>query len=555
MSNSLFTGVTGLRINQEMLDVVGNNLANSNTTGFKAQRLRFSDLVYQTISTATSGSSGAVGGTNPIQIGLGAKVSAIDPNLQQGSLEATGRDLDLALQGNGYFVARDGTESFFARAGAFGVDAENFLVDPSNGYRVQRFGTVGEGSPTSPAFQVSGNNDIRIPIGTGIPGKETSNIVLQGNLSANAVGPRVQTLTTAQAFKTGGSPAVLTTTLNSLDDNLVPYVSGDQIRLQGVTAGNTPVNFTLAVDNTTTLGDLINAINTNFPGSFASLDANGNVVIQANNTGPTNLNLSINDVATNTGGTSWGNHSFNVTTMGKDGDTVKTSIQIFDSQGTAHNLNIVFQKQANNVWNMNVQINPTEGVLSDNLVSNINFNEDGSFRQVTGTGLGDATITVQFNGFSVPQRIGFGFGATNGFDGLTQVGGASSAVATGQDGFAAGYLTSLSIGQDGVMNGVFTNGRTLAVAQIAIATFANPAALNRVGDNYYSLSSGSGPALLGAGLAGGRGSVQQKTLESSNVDVSLEFTRLIIAQRGFQVNARMITASDQILQDLANILR
>src|SRR5438552_2933441 len=132
MSNSLFTGVTGLRINQEMLDVVGNNLANSNTTGFKSQRTRFSDLIYQTVSTATSGSSDTVGGTNPIQIGLGAKVAAIDPNLQQGSLEATGRDLDLALEGNGYLVARDGTESFFTRAGAFGVDSTNFMVDPAN---------------------------------------------------------------------------------------------------------------------------------------------------------------------------------------------------------------------------------------------------------------------------------------------------------------------------------------------------------------------------------------------------------------------------------------
>src|SRR5712671_5701264 len=107
MSNSLFTGVTGLRINQQMLDVVGNDLANSNTTGFKAQTVRFSDLIYQTVNQATSSSSGAVGGTNPIQVGLGAKVSSIDANLQQGSLESTGRDLDLALQGNGYFVGRN----------------------------------------------------------------------------------------------------------------------------------------------------------------------------------------------------------------------------------------------------------------------------------------------------------------------------------------------------------------------------------------------------------------------------------------------------------------
>jgi flagellar hook protein FlgE len=555
MSNSLFTGVSGLRINQEMLDVVGNNLANSNTTAFKSQRMRFSDLVYQTVNQATSASSNSVGGTNPIQIGLGAQVSAIDANLGQGSLEATGRDLDLAMQGNGFFVARNGTEAFFTRAGAFGVDSQNFLVDPANGFRVQRFGTVGEGSSTSPSFQVSGNNDIRIPIGAGIPGNATGQIILQGNLSANAIGPRAQVLTSAQAFTAGGVPATLATLLNSLDDSLTAYGATDVLEIEGVTAGNVPVSTTLPVTAASTLGDLIAAINANFPGSLAALDANGRMEVQANSTGPTSLNVSVNDAAGNAGGMSWGSHTMNVTTFGKDGDTVKTGIEVFDGQGTAHNLNIVFQKQANNVWDLSVEINSSEGVIVDPLVSNITFNEDGSFRQLTGTGLGDATISLQFNGFSTPQQVGFYFGASNAFDGLTQVGGSSSAVATGQDGFAAGYLTSLSIGQDGIMNGVFTNGRTLAVAQIAIATFANAAALNRVGDNYYGLSSESGPALLGAGLAGGRGAVQQKALESSNVDVSLEFTRLIIAQRGFQVNARVITASDQILQELANILR
>lgn len=554
MANSLFTGVTGLRVHQEMLDVVGNNLANSNTTGFKSQRVRFGDLIYQTLTQATSASGDSVGGTNPIQIGLGAQVASIDPSLQQGSLEATGRDLDLAIEGNGFFVARNGTENVFTRAGSFGVDAENFLVDPANGFRVQRFGTVGEGGPSSPVFQVPGVNDIRIPIGTGIPGKATTKIDLQGNLSANAIGPLTQTLTSAQPFKTGGVAATATVLLNDLDDNLTDYIVGDQLHLQGVDALNAPVNVMVAVGPTTTLGDLISAINANFAGATASLDAAGNLIVQANATGPTNLSISINDAAGNTGGTSWGNHNFDVTTLGKDGDVVKTGIQIFDAQGTAHNLDLVFQKQANNTWNMTASINPAEGVITDNLVANMIFNEDGSFRQVTGTGLGDDAIAVQFNGFALEQRIGFNFGSPNGFDGLTQVGGSSSAVATGQDGFAAGFLTSLSIAQNGIINGVFTNGRTIPIAQLGIATFANPAALTRSGNNYVALSSGSGPALLGAGLAGGRGSVQQKALESSNVDVALEFTRLIIAQRGFQVNARMITASDQILQELANIL-
>lgn len=555
MANSLLTGVTGLRVHQQMLDVVGNNLANSNTTGFKSQRVRFGDLVYQTLNQASSSSSDDIGGTNPLQVGLGAKIAAIDVNLQQGSIEATGNDLDLAIQGNGFFVANNGVGDHYTRTGAFGVDSKNFLVDPSNGFRVQRFGSVGEGSATAPAFQTVGDNDIKIPIGVGIPGRATTNIQFQGNLSANAIGPLAQTLTSSTPFRTGGAPATAATLLNNLDDNPVNYVAGDQIRIQGATTNNTPVNVTMAVGAATTLGDVITFINANFAGSTASIDASGNLVVQANATGPSFLALAITDVVGNVGSTTWGSHTMAITTTGKIGDTVSTGIQFFDTQGTSHTLSLVFQKQGNNTWDLTGSISAAVGTLTDNSVSGITFNDDGSFRQITGTGLGDGFMTAQITGLASPQRISFSLGSPSGFDGVTQVGGSSSAVATGQDGFAAGFLTSLSIAQDGVVNGVFTNGRTLPISQLAIASFANPGALTREGDNYYGLSTESGPALLGAGVSGGRGSVQQKALESSNVDVALEFTRLIIAQRGFQVNARTITASDQVLQELANTIR
>ncbi len=554
MSNSLLTGVSGLRVHQQMLDVVGNNLANLNTPGFKSQATRFSDLVYQTLTQAAAANENS-GGVNPMQVGLGVKLASIDTNLQQGSLQSTDNVFDLALEGNGYFVANDGIQNHFTRAGAFGVDSSNFLDDPSTGYRVQRFGTVGEASATSPAFQTAGNNNIKIPIGTGIPGKATTTITLQGNLSAGALGPLAQVLTSAQPFLSGGGAATTSTLLNNLDDNQVDYASGDQIHLVGRTSANAPVDVLVGVDDTTTLGDIISAINANFTDSTASLDANGNIVIQANSTGPSFLNVSLTDAGGNTGSTVWGNHSQAITTTGKDGDIVTTGIQFYDTQGTAHYLNIDFQKQANNTWNLHATMNASEGTLLDDHVDGIVFNDDGSFRFVNGTGAGDPFLTAQITGLSSTQTIGFNFGATNGFDGLTQVGGTSSAIAKDQDGFAAGFLTGVSVSQDGIISGTFTNGRVLAIAQIAIANFANPAALLREGNSYFGLSSESGTPLIGTGLTGGRGLVQQKTLESSNVDVSLEFTRMIIAQRGFQVNARTITASNEVLQELASIIR
>ncbi len=555
MANSLLTGVSGLRAHQQMLDVVGNNLANTNTTGFKAQRVRFADLVYQTLNPGQGSTDGTTGGVNPEQVGLGVKTAAIDVNLQQGALETTQNTFDLALQGEGFFVANDGAQNVFTRAGAFGVDSNNFLVDPANGFRVQRFGTVGEGSATLPTFQAAGDNNIKIPLGVGIPGRATTKITMQGNLSANAVGPQAQTLTTSQPFKAGGVAATATTLLNGLDDNQIDYVAGDQVRLQGLTQAGAAVDTTFAVGPTSTLGDLVNAINANFPSSTASLDAQGNIVVTANNTGPSTLDVRFSDNAGNTGLTSFGNHSPTVTTIGKDGDIVPTGIQFFDTQGTPHFLSLQFQKVGNNVWNMTASIPSAEGTMIDNQVNGITFNDDGSFRLVNGTGAGDANLVVQITGLSAAQNMSLVLGTGGTFDGLTQVGGSSSAVAKDQDGYSAGFLSDVSVSQDGVVNGVFTNGRILPIAQLAVANFANAGALLRGGDNYASITSESGPALIGGGQSAGRGAVVQKALESSNVDVALEFTRLIIAQRGFQVNARTITASDEVLKELADIIR
>lgn len=562
-TSSLFAGVSGLRSYQDMLNVVGNNLANTNTDGFKSQRVRFADLLYQTISQATSGTSNRVGGTNPLQVGFGVKSQAIDQNFAQGSLETTGGDLDLAIQGNGFFVVNNGVQDLFTRSGAFAVDENGFMVDPATGFHVQRFGTVGEPNGSgAPSFQVVGDSSIRIPFGSGIPGNTSTNVVLEGNLSANALGPLAQTLTSSQPFKVTGTnaPADLTTPINSLADSSGNYVAGDVIRIQGTTVGGTAVDTTLTLSGgpppTTTLGDLINAINAAYPGSTASLDANGNLILKANYTGPANqLSLVLSDGATNTGLTSWTNHSLAVTTVGKDGDVVTTAIQIFDSQGTGHTLSLVFQKVANDTWNLTGSVPSNEGTVIDGQVNGLVFNDDGSFRQVTGTGAGDQFMTFQFNGISKPQTISFNFGTPNGFNGLTQFGGNSSAAAIRQDGFAAGFLSSLSVGKDGIINGVFTNGRTLSIAQLALATFQNVAGLNRLGDTYFALSTHSGGALIGPGNSGGHGSVQQGALEASNVDVAQEFTQLIVAQRGFQVNARTITVSDQVLQELANIIR
>ncbi len=144
MSYALSSGVTGLLANQKMLDVAGNNLANINTTAFKASRVNFSALLGQTLAQASQ-PTGTIGGTNPEQIGSGVGVTSITPDTGQGSIVDTGNDLDMAIDGSGYFVVSDGGGDEYTRAGTFGVDANGFLVDTATGYRVQRVGTTGRG--------------------------------------------------------------------------------------------------------------------------------------------------------------------------------------------------------------------------------------------------------------------------------------------------------------------------------------------------------------------------------------------------------------------------
>jgi flagellar hook protein FlgE len=549
MLSSLLAGVTGLSASQDLLDVVGNNLANLNTTGFKSQTPLFSDLLYQTLSPASSTSNGS--GTNPIQLGFGTMTSTMDSNFNQGALNTTGNPLDAAIQGQGFFVANDGSQNLYTRAGAFSIDSAGYLVDPATGYLIQRTGTVGEASSTSPGFQAAGIDNIRIQLGTGIAGKATSDITLTGNLSAQAAGPSGQTtLTSASPFLTSSGAASATTLLSSLTDN-TPYQNGDSIVLQGTTpTGTTIPPTTVPVDSSTTLNDIITDIESNFANTTASIDSNGNLIVQSTTTGPSKLSVAISDTAGDKGAEPWSNHALQVTSTGTAGATVNTALQVYDTQGTAHTLSLTFQKQANNTWNLTATIPPSDGTMINGTVSGITFNPDGSFKGVSGSG----TISFSLNGLPTPQNVTLDFGSSNGFNGLTQFGGGSSAGATGQDGYAAGTLSSVSIAQDGTINGLFTNGQTFPLAQLAVATFANQEGLDRVGQNYYQATVNSGLAQISGGQAGNAGSVQGGALESSNVDVSQQFTQLITGQQAYEVNARSISINNQVLQDLVNVI-
>ncbi len=696
MLNSLFASSSGLKVHQEMLDVVGNNLANVNTPGYKAQRIRFSNLFSEQLE-GSSGPTSTSGGRNPVQIGLGVQVAGVDTNYTQGTTEATGNALDLAIQDNGFFLVRHGKDFLATRAGTFSVDSQNYLVDSSTGDRVQRVGAVGEGSATAPAFQIPGNNDISIQHGMTIPGKATESIAFQGNLDSRADLPQA-TVLTGQALTAGGQPATLNTPLNSLDQTVAPYAADDRILIQGSRADGSTVDtaFTATGTSSDTVGSLLSTINTAFLaatpglGATASLDSSGRIVMTANNAGPSKLTMSLAsdpaDANASTGTTNFTN--FDPSVVGKKGGTTTSVMEIFDGQFAAHNLTFTFQKQTYKSWNIIASLDDGAGTIKrsgeDNSVAGLKFNEDGSFAGVTGAATaqilamgkpltegrapatlatsldqldqhtqgaytptdvitisgaepdgraitpvsfspagktvsdlldtinssfhgatasldasgniqltsnttgqsemslklsdgatnsgqtslgsfgeavrgtnGDDSITFEMSnvsGFGANQTIQLSFGSQKGFDGLTQFGGFNSAASTQQDGFAQGTLVNQSVQQNGVIMGQFSNGRSEPLAQIAVATFANPQGLERVGNNNFAPNPSSGSPVITTAQAGGAGTIQSGVLESSNVDVGVEFTALITAQRGFQVNARAFSIENQLLEETTNLL-
>ncbi|MFM8273674.1 MAG: flagellar hook-basal body complex protein, partial [Gemmata sp.] len=215
--NALFVGASALTANSTALDIVGNNIANLNTTGFKSQRTLFKDMLYQTTNPG-SGATATGGGTNPIQLGFGVGIGSVDSVFQQGTLNPTGRNLDAGIQGTGFFVISQGGRNVYTRAGSFSVDSNGFLVDPSSGGRVQRAGVVGEATPTTPGFQVSGSSDIRIPLGAGIAGVPTSTINYKGNLSSSLqVGQSAST--GIQVYDSQSTPRALTVTFTKTAAN------------------------------------------------------------------------------------------------------------------------------------------------------------------------------------------------------------------------------------------------------------------------------------------------------------------------------------------------
>jgi flagellar hook protein FlgE len=566
---ALASGVTGLKVHQSWLDVTGDNLANLNTVAFKGSSITFAELLAQTVKSAT-GPVGSLGGTNPQQLGSGVKIANIRRDMNQGNIAATGQDLDVAIDGAGYFVLNNGTQDVFTRIGSFGIDSEFTLVDPATGYKVQRIGTTGE----SDNFQSSGDSSIRIPWDAAMPANATSEIVINGNLrsSTDSSAATTHKITGNLALTTGSGTAVATTgtLLINLDQfdagtEVTPYgtISITGVQADGATALAGPGHL---VQDADTVQDLLDWISGKFPLATATLDTNGNIAITADSAGYNQAMVTDMAYAADTDDTFTMPTFFDLTTAGGN-DSKSFSITVYDELGNQNSLNGVFVKtDTTGTWDLVVP--SISGELAGNWttydfinsstfnrrISGIEFGSDGSYNGLA-SALESLTIGAQFVA-GTTQNMAMDLGSVGGFDGLTQFySNQSSAAALSQDGYGAGTLTGVSIDADGTVVGTFTNGVKADVAAIQLATFQNANGLEAVGNGYYLPTANSGDSVATMAATGSAGTLTSKSLEQSNVDVATQFVNLMQAQSGFQSNARTIRVANDILRELTNLIR
>ena len=548
MPNSLLTGVSGLIAHQRLLDVVGHNIANINTHGYKAGRVLFADLLYETMAPA-QGPSTSQAGTNPNQVGGGVAFLATDKKFTQGSIEATGEQFDLAISGEGFFVVTDGINDFYTRTGTFYVD-ESGMLATVNGLYVKRFSTSGEPDGINPAFQVVGDDRIRIPERAAVAGVITEHINIAGNLDARSTEARAEVQQTSLPFTTaGGVAATGATLLNDLDNNTTDYATGDTLTIDGFSHNGSLVFLEVDVDETSTLQDILDTINTNLTETSALIDSNGRIVIEANEIGTSNVGIRIRDASGNIGSTQYLSHDFIPIMEGKPADNYERLTTIYDLQGRPHQLKLRFTKQSDDVWTMKASMDSTQGILTDDSIDSITFNDDGTLKLTS-----DAELTIQFDGIAAQQTIRFSVSNPESTDRLTH-NASESDLQIDPDGSPPGVINDIQVDTDGRIVGSASNGEIFTIAQLAIANFKNEKGLFSVADNLYSQSLNSGLPEIGIAASSGRGKVESGKLEMSNVDIAFEFTRLIVAQRGFSANARTITVSDEVLEELTNIIR
>ena len=646
MMRSLFSGVSGLKSHQTRMDVIGNNIANINTVGFKSSRVTFADVLSQTQAGAASPTDN-IGGTNPKQIGLGVGVGSIDLIFTDGSPQATGKNSDIALSGNGLFVVKNGNSTYYTRNGAFEYDANGYYVLPGSGYKVQGWNAVNGSLNTN-----SLPTDIIVPAGKTMPAAATTQVRFSGNLNADE--PLISSINgTDSALMEVDVKKNTTIQLKNGDSSTAPdvgtYTIGHSMPISTVvsvydslgTAHSIPMLIERCPEedieevysnssssseeesedeeSTTSTGNrdkklcwrISLAYDKNSPytytdstGTYTSVPSATNIKLDDGtlvymsdqiyiyfNTDGSYSHLvqekgtaddTLSDLRHRTGGTLSSSEEESSDEEGGTAAVPTYSGGNPDSLAKATGSSSGEEEEASSDEDEDGSSSDSGGYIGCGNARNGASNPDVSkSRGTTATLLEDDTdtgkamlilkYTQTYSTAAVQgaadQKIDY-YNSTTGqledtrvtivFDDpsfpLTQYTGGSSAQPVSVDGNPYGILSSVSADTSGIITGTYTNGQRRFEAQIAVAQFVNPAGLTKAGNNLFQESNNSGSANIKTAPDLGV-NVTPSALEMSNVDLANEFSEMIITQRGFQANSKIINVGDEMLETLVNMKR
>lgn len=486
MMRSMYSGVSGLRVHQTKMDVIGNNIANVNTVGYKRGQVTFQEVFSQVVRGA-SAPQGGKGGTNPQQIGLGVNIGSINTIHTKGAVQRTDNPTDLMIDGEGFFVVTDDLNfenRYYTRAGNFEVDGAGNLIT-ADGFKILGYKFV-EGKWTSEIGPIVINKTETVPPTT------TKNVEFRGNLDSRMGHPYkiVETTDNTTTPPTNNYKLVLNQDGFHKTDTIIRDSLGNGYKVEFEVFRDF-IDSESKYDSST--GEWLEEYNDT---EYTSREDAEKALLDGISTG------------------AWKTRIVSVKSLSGESEIIPTNTNQF------HDL--VFS---------------TDG----RLVSGNNF-----------------TLEVAKPG------VGFGRPDSNGvYDGkiefdlskLTQYANEIDAKPHALEGNTAGNLDGFAIDATGTIIASFTNGEKKELGQILLAKFDNPAGLQKIGNNFFIDTRNSGEPQIGRAGTTGLGAIAPGSLEMSNVDLSLEFTEMITTQRGFQANSRIITTSDEMLQELVNMKR
>ena len=568
MMRSLYSGVAGLKTHQTRMDVIGNNIANVNTTAYKSSSMTFSELMSQTTQKASgANATTGVGGTNAKQIGLGVKAGAINTAITtQGSAQSTGNPFDIMITGDNFFVVSNGSENFFTRDGSFYVDGAGNLAMTSTGYNVMGWGvdeTTGNiKQDTVTALRIMSAANMTYPpeatTKANISGilDENDKDVTSANgktVNLNFFDARGYSYTAKFTFKQSGGDKtneysmelskLLDSTGAEIDISKLEFGNRSQQKMETKVTLNTDAykwdgKVLKTKDGTTDVADLADIFK-----------ADGSLITPADDAAAQKQQKALDAIAKAYGYegstdeflnlyiTSTANKDKQLTIQDLLGNMMagKTT-DVLPADGSAITMEGRYFEGTTVVFNKDT------GKLESVGGSTTNLNVNAAFSALGGN-FSDVTIDLS-ECTNYDNKGTSTIGATSGdLDGL----------GTGR---RLGDMIGVSIQKDGMIYASYDNGMTKLLGQIATAAFANASGLEKEGDNLYSATLNSGESDgIGVDITAGGGYMSTGQLEMSNVDLSSEFTEMITTQRGFQANSRIITVSDTLLEELTNLKR